>query len=199
MKKKLLLLLCFLIAFTLFSASAHAEYTDSVPDESETSAAEANIFDAVYAEIIKHSDKILSALAFSASLILAFAYKKGFLPLIKGALSALTSSVSKLKEETESASLAAQSSIEGASAKLENAQELLASLTERLETIEGKLAASAEEKNLQRDIKKVMTAQVDMLYSIFMSSSIPAYQKEAVGESIAEMKKTLTASEGKDQ
>lgn len=192
MKKTLIILLSFILIFTLLGVAASAEYTDT--EEEKT-----NIFETVYTEALKHSDKILSALAFSASLILALAYKKGLLPLIKGALSALTSSVSRLKEETESASLAAKRTIEDSSAKLESSQILLESLTERLRAIENELSASTEEQNMRRDIKRIMSAQVDMLYEIFMSSSLPAYQKESVGERIAEMKKALTLSDGENQ
>ena len=192
MKKTLILLLSIIFVFTLFGVAASAEYTDGEE-------AEANIFETVYTEALKHSDKILSALAFSASLILAVVYKKGLLPLIKGALSALTSSVDSLKEETESASLAAKRSIEDSSARLESSQMLLESLTGRLEAIENELSAKAEEQNMRRDIKRIMSAQVDMLYEIFMSSSLPAYQKESVGEKISEMKKSLTLSDGESQ
>ena len=192
MKKTLIILLSFILIFTLLGVVASAEYTDAEKEKT-------NIFETVYAEALKHSDKILSALAFSASLILALAYKKGLLPLIKGALSALTASVARLNEETESASLAAKRTVEEASAKLESSQMLLESLTERLEAIENELSANAEEQNMRRDIKRVMSAQVDMLYEIFMSSSLPAYQKESVGERISEMKKALTLSDGENQ
>lgn len=192
MKKTLIILLSFIFIFTLFGVAASAEYTDT--EEEKT-----NIFETVYAEALKHSDKILSALAFSASLILAFAYKKGLLPLIKGALSALMASVARLKEETENASLTAKCTIEESSARLDETKMLLESLAGRLKAIENELSANAEEQNMHRDIKRVMSAQVDMLYEIFMSSSLPAYQKESVGERIAEMKKTLTLSDGENQ
>ena len=37
-----------------------------------------------------------------------------------------------------------------------------------------------------------MKAQVDMLYEIFMSSSLPQYQKDSVGEKISSMRKSLS-------
>jgi hypothetical protein len=40
-------------------------------------------------------------------------------------------------------------------------------------------------------MKTIMSAQVDMLYNIFMSSSLPQYSKDAVGERISEMKAAL--------
>ena len=40
-----------------------------------------------------------------------------------------------------------------------------------------------------------MNAQIDMLYEIFMSSALPQYAKDRVGEKVAEMKAQLTDGE----
>ena len=37
----------------------------------------------------------------------------------------------------------------------------------------------------------MVKAQIDMLYDVFMSSALPQYQKDAVGERIAKMKEAL--------
>ena len=37
-------------------------------------------------------------------------------------------------------------------------------------------------------MKALMSAQIDMLYDIFMTSSLPQYQKDAVNKRISEMK-----------
>ena len=37
-------------------------------------------------------------------------------------------------------------------------------------------------------LRLVVDTQIDMLYDIFMSSALPQYQKDAVGERIAKMK-----------
>ena len=46
-------------------------------------------------------------------------------------------------------------------------------------------------------MKIILESQIDMLYDIFMSSSIPLFQKEAVGEKISAMKKRLLDTEEK--
>ena len=187
MKKYLLVLfiLTFLFAaLTLPTLAAEGEVAEEYVSD-------ANVFELIYDEILLHSDKILSALAFVASLLLAFTYKKGLLPLLKGALSSLGSSVSTLKEETEKAKSVADEGIKAAISRLESAEALILSLTDTLSTVEAELCEARTERAHNADMRTVMRAQVDMLYEIFMSSSLPLYQKEAVGEKISEMKKAL--------
>ena len=45
-------------------------------------------------------------------------------------------------------------------------------------------------KNYEK-IKFVLESQIDMLYTIFISSSLPQYQKEEVGAKINQMKEEL--------
>lgn len=189
MKKYSLILLTIIFTFVFLSVPAFA--AENVDGAGET--VNGNFFEDIYNEILTHADKILSALAFAASLILAFTYKKGLLPLVKGALSSLGNSVSKLKEETENAKNTADENMKSAVAQLERAEELIFALSERLEALEHELDAAGEERAHNKDMRTIVKTQVDMLYEIFMSSSIPQYQKEAVGEKISEMKKTLAA------
>ena len=44
-------------------------------------------------------------------------------------------------------------------------------------------------------MRVIMSTQIDLLHDIFMSSSLPYYRKEEVGERVAEMKRALTAAE----
>ena len=115
MKKEIkkFLVILFASLFTLvalcFTASANSETETTVTDyggEISTDETDGtlnqNIFEIIYREGIKHSDKILSLLAFVTSLILALSYKKSLIPFIKGALSKLGSSVNKITEDSES-------------------------------------------------------------------------------------------------
>lgn len=196
MKKYSLILLTIIFAFVLLAVPVFAE--EITPETEEYTESE-NFFEEIYEEILKHSDKILSALAFVASLLLALTYKKGLLPLVKGALSSLGNSVSRLKEETENATNTADENMRSAVAELQKAEDLIFSLSEKLETLEGELSEAKKERAENGDMRLIMKAQVDMLYEIFMSSSLPLYQKEAVGEKISEMKKALLKSCGETQ
>ena len=78
MKKILNLFLLFAVVISVFSIPVFAAQGEFAAGESTT------VFEEIYDKILIHSDKILSALAFLASLILALLYKKGILPLIRG-------------------------------------------------------------------------------------------------------------------
>lgn len=189
MKKILTLILSILLIFSLLSVTAFAAEAADAP------MTESNVFDEVYKVILRHSDKILSALAFLASLFLAFAYRSGIIPLIKGGLNTLGTAVSKLKEETDKASEISAKTISEARDKLADTEQTLKALTDKLSLLEEKLGLAIEDKERAADMKIILESQIDMLYEIFMSSSIPLFQKEAVGEKITAMKRRLLGSE----
>ena len=189
MKKILTVTLSFLLVFSLLSVTTFAA------EETGGEITESNVYSEVYNVILRHSDKILSALAFLASLFLALAYRSGIIPLIKGGLNTLGAAVGKLKEETDKASEISAKTISEAKDKLADTEKVLATLTDKLSTLEEKLSYAIEDKERAADMKIIMESQIDMLYDIFMSSSIPLFQKEAVGEKISEMKRKLKASE----
>ena len=189
MKKFLTVTLSFLLVVSLLAVTTFAA------EETGGEITESNVYSEVYDVLLRHSDKILSALAFLASLLLALAYRSGIIPLIKGGLNTLAAAIGKLKEETDKASEISAKTISEAKDKLADAEKVLSTLNERLGTLEEKLGDAIEDKERAADMKVIMEAQIDMLYDIFMSSSIPLFQKEAVGEKISAMKRTLKASE----
>lgn len=192
MKKILFVIITILMLTSLLSVLAFAEAPEAVPSVREGQ----NLFEEIYSEVMKHSDKILSALSFVASLVIVFAYKKGLLPILKGALSKLSDTVSGLRESCKEANEGARTALSSAEEKLALAEKAVCELTEKLTSIEAELEAS---KGIGKSISKVeavISSQVDMLYEIFMTSSLPLYQKEAVGEKISEMKKSLLCSGG---
>ena len=192
MKKILFVIITILMLTSLLSVLAFAEAPEAVPGVREGQ----NLFEEIYSEVMKHSDKILSALSFVASIVIVFAYKKGLLPILKGALSKLSDTVSGLRESCKEANEGARIALSSAEEKLALAERAVCELTEKLTSIEAELEAS---KGIGKSISKVeavISSQVDMLYEIFMTSSLPLYQKEAVGEKISEMKKSLLCSGG---
>jgi hypothetical protein len=197
MKKILILILTVAALFSVLSTVAFAESEATTlesitPEESNGESA----FELVYNEILKHSDKILAALAFIGSVILAFIYKKGLLPIIKGSLSAIGSSVNNLNEAARDASEEAKKRLDAAAKSLEAAEELFNGLSERLDCMKEELEVLLEEKKHSDELKIIVSTQIDMLYEIFMSSSLPMYQKEAVGEKISAMRATLSVGNG---
>ena len=48
----------------------------------------------------------------------------------------------------------------------------------------------------ERDsMRTILAGQIDMLYAIFMSSGLPQYQKDEIGEKIKEMREELKSYE----
>ena len=171
--------------------------TDSDLEEDSVENSE-NFFALVYDELVIHADKILSALAFIGSLILAFAYKQGLIPVIRTALSNMGTKVGELKDSAEKSMVLTEESINSITEKLSGAEDLIGALNDRLLTLEKELSENEEEKKERRSMITVLIAQVDMLYEIFMSSSLPAYQKDMVGDKINEMKKAISERNGEN-
>ena len=177
------LCLALIIPFTAFCAS------DAISAQTE-----ANIFSEIFEAARSNSENIFSVLAFIGSLVIMFCYKKGLIPFIKDALGKLSAGVKSINDKT--VSLGRES------------ETLTAALTERLDTIDklskkldetaSALVLSQEEingyiKDRER-FNAVLLSQIDMLYEIFMSASLPQYLKDRVGTKINEMKKTVEES-----
>lgn len=192
-KIKYLIASLLLVAFTLLGAvcvSAEEIYTEET--YTTENGDETSFFDKVYGEVTAYASEILCALTFTGSLMLAFAYKKGLLPLVEKSLITIGNAVTKIKENTkESTELSSQLGI-NIGQRLSDTQDLIKQLTERIGTLEEALNCSLENENESRlegkQLRLVVDAQIDMLYDIFMSSALPQYQKDAVGERIAKMK-----------
>jgi len=192
MKKLLFISLMIVSIFSVFSISSFASSEEIVDMDSEAQTSEEDtFFGMLYEEISEHSDKLLAALSFVGSLIVIFAYKKGLLPIIKASLGALGTAVSSIKDESERASAEAGVIMSGAVEKLGAAEAVISDLSKQLENIEHRLEEANGKQLESKTVYTVISAQIDMLYEVFMSSSLPAYQKESVGEKITEMKRSL--------
>ena len=199
MKKILFIILTAVLIFAVSASAAFAaeEPADAAPEISEESeeAICDGFFGELYNEVAENADKILAALTFIGSLIIAFAYKRGLIPLLNGALSNMNSMITKLKEETENSVIENESVGEIIKERLAASEEVIATLTSSIEALEEKLKSVSETKRDSEKAKIIMNAQIDMLYEIFMSSALPQYSKDRVGERVAEMKAHLTESE----
>lgn len=154
-----------------------------------------NFFDELFDSFMEHSEKILGALTLVGSLILAFAYKRGFLPLVKSSLAALIDAVSKIKEGTQKNDLIYEEFRGALSERLGTAETSLVKLTEHIDSLTDSLGSAEEVMTENEKLKIIMKTQVDMLYDVFMCSSLPEFQKERIGERIKEMKEALGGNE----
>ncbi len=164
---------------------------DTATDGNSDEEGGGNAFKEIYEFVISNSDKLFAMLAFISSLLVGFAYKKGLIPLVKTALGALGNGVALLKEEAKQRGEEANLALSNAENKLSKAEENIALVAEKLTALEEELTKSREGAMKDKELRLILGSQIDLLYEIFMSSSLPDYQKDAIGERVAEMKRAL--------
>ena len=200
MKKLLAVLIAVLIfiscgvaasAFGVENGTDVTENVDNVYENEEPTAEDGNLFAELYEYVKQNADNIFSALAFAASVVLALIYKKGLMPALTSSLGNLRASVKTIGETAERALAESEGAYTGVKKSIDLVGEGLDALCITVGELESRLAASEEEANDAKAIKTILAAQIDMLYNIFMSSSLPQYSKDAVGERIREMKAAL--------
>ena len=164
--------------------------------EKETDGEEQNFFAALYEGAREHLGEILCALTLVGSIFLAFAYKKGLLPIVTKALGAIGSSVGMLGEQTGTFASKIEEQSENLRASIGEIQSRLQGFEEALAKIKGGLDGATASGEILKQTERTLGEQVEMLYEIFMSSALPQYQKEAVAKRIADMRRENGEGEG---
>ena len=82
--------------------------------------------------------------------------------------------------------------------RLARAEEVLEKFGNAIEEIAEKTEDGKHAAEDRANMKALMVAQIDMLYDIFMTSSLPQYQKDAVNKRIQGMKE-VTESAGLEE
>lgn len=158
-----------------------------------------SFFDTLFKVFSDNLSDILSALTFIGSLILMFSYKQGFLPLIKDGLGALSAGVRTIGEKTGELNLGTDELKERIDERLNSAEALLSAMENTIAGLEMNLKELEANKREREMTNTVLLAEVDMLYEIFMSASLPQYLKDSVGEKISAMKKSLSGGNKNEQ
>lgn len=172
---------------TTDTAEDGAEETadDTLPSEAT------NPFAILLDAVMAHSAEILSALTLIGSLVLAFAYKKGLIPIIQGSLNKISCAVENIRNFTDSES----DTVKSMQSYIEESLEVICNLTEglcdRLETLSCELGEIKSDSTDKEAMLIIMNAQIDMMYDVFMTSALPQYQKDSVGKKILKMKEAL--------
>ena len=195
MKNKLKYLIALVLTTALFIGFAVYASADEGAEEITKEQSEDNLFSKVYEEIASYASEILCGLTLVGSLTLAVAYKKGLLPLVEKSLLAIGNAVSGIKESTKESAEAGSRLKDNIEKRLTVASETLEALADKIGSLDKALSASLEGDAKSRleakELRLVVDTQIDMLYDIFMSSALPQYQKDAVGERIAKMKEAM--------
>lgn len=158
---------------------------------SDTGGAIGGFFEALYEAVTAHAAEIASAAAAVTSIILAFCMRRGLTPMLKEALGGMLGAVGKLRDGVRESESNAKEMSDALTKRLALAEEMIGKLSDALSAMEAGRAVEAEEAMMREDIMTVMSAQVELLYALFMSSALPEYKKDAVGEMVAEMRHHL--------
>ncbi|MBQ1260990.1 MAG: hypothetical protein IIX96_03170 [Clostridia bacterium] len=171
------------------STAEGADVTDGTNSEAaHADSTEENIFEIAYRELCSYSSEIFSALACVCAAILALGYKKGLLPLISGGINGLSGAVDKVKEQSDKTARELSEAAGVLTGSLERAQGVLSDIAEKVAGLEGKLDGVDEMLLGEEKIKLTLGATLEILEEIFMSSSLPVYQKEAIAKKMAALK-----------
>ena len=193
MNKKLKYLITSIIVIVLALGLSVTASAETLTEAEEIT--EATVFDKLYTEVSEYAGEILCALAFIGSVVLAFAYKKGLMPIVKSSLVTIGNAMSKMKDSVNKNAERGEEMNRAIASGLDGAVKVIQTLGERIDALEKALTerlADKDETAREREaLSIIMTSQIDMLYEIFMSASLPQYQKDAIGERIAEMKGAL--------
>lgn len=173
-----------------------AQGIDNSIDGADTETEEENFFAVLYNGISAYASEILSALALVASLILAYCYRRGLTPLIKNALTNFGTALSGMRDAAKSGEENSKLISEALTERVASAEEVISKLTENITKVSEALDRQAEESGEMANMRVILTAQIDMLYNIFMTSALPQYQKDAVGEKISAMREVLSGGIG---
>jgi len=148
-------------------------------------------FEAVYSFLEAHASELLSALAFVSSIAVALCYKRGMLPALSGAVGSIGRAIGTLGEKTDNGINAISAAASNMLEQLGLTRESLAGAALRLDELSARLTATEQTQSELNNLRTVMAVQIDVLYDIFMASSLPQYRKDIIGEKVAKMKNCL--------
>ncbi len=147
--------------------------------------------------ITQNADTILGILTLVGSLLVAFFYKMGLLPMVRSGLSALKEMLGKSSEVTEAFTRDAgdtftriEEQTKPVLAIAARSEELLSQMETRLSALETALRASEKDR---RDTAAVLRTETELFYELLHSVNLPEAQKESMTESYYRLKRQLEA------
>ena len=186
------------LAAMLFIACSVSAFANEKTAESEVNTEEGgseNVFAEIYSVAEENADKIFSALAFIGTLIVGAMYKSGLLPLLSDALGKFKGTLDGIKSENERYESIASAKISDIGTSIKGIEESIEKTNGEIARIEGELSTYETALKERESMKIILSSQIDMLYSIFMSSGLPQFEKEEIGNKISKMREELNSYE----
>ena len=177
--------------FTAFLVPVKAMAEGEITESTDAGVGYENFFEEMFDAARVYLPEILSVMTLGVSVILAFAFKKGLLPTLSKSLGAIGEAVTHIKDKGESGGELIEKLNKAISTGLADIERTLEEFSVELEALRASLDAAERRAGDREKLSLLINAQIDMLYEVFMSSSLPHYQKEAIGERIAAMKEAI--------
>lgn len=206
------LCLCLILAFAFSTVSQAAQNgesetqsengeqstqasTEPSPDGEKEAPAptEENPFLTLYELLGAHLPELFSALSLLGACIIGFCYKKGLLPILRDGIGAIGSATKEWGENAETYAKDAKKICEDANNSIQFVSSCVEKMNASLTCVEERIAALGDQKTETEILRELMRGQVDMLYDIFLCSSLPQFEKDRVGKRVEEMKRLLEA------
>jgi hypothetical protein len=180
------------------SAEFPVESTENFEENPENSGAK-SFFEQLYLEAESNLDKILSALTLTATMLIGLAYKKGLLPGLDTAVGNIHNAVKSLSDSQKNDAEIYRNGLTSLTKRIESIEKNLSPLTNLLTETCNRLEDANASKSDREKLRCVLLSEVEMLGEIFMSSSLPQYQKDSIGERIFKMKQELKNDESDEK
>ena len=192
MKKIILFMFLFLFLSSLLLLPAAAN--EAVPPSPEEALGFTETLSLFFTE---NADTLLGILTLLGSLLVAFFYKTGLMPLLRSGLSALGDLLGKSRELTESFTKEAterfarvEENVLPMVDAMRKGEEALTALEEKLTALEDALTKSEKERRLTAE---VLRTETELFYEMLVSVNLPEGQKESMTESYYRLKRILEA------
>lgn len=180
-------------------AESGENIAENVSPDVEGGKSESNVFEETYNLLRANADKIFSVLAFIGTLIVGIGYKSGLLPLLREALSKLKASLDGVKTESEATKAMTNEKFTQLSSAIDEINESLFKNSRELDRIGWQFEDYEQFCKERESMRLILLGQIDMLYAIFMSSALPQYQKDEIGERISLMREELSKYESEQE
>lgn len=148
-----------------------------------------------------YTSEIFCSLTFIGSLITAFLYKKGLLPTLSEGINKIYSIAKSSGERAEDIQKESADSINKFISDVLPILEKTKDLADYAETLHNESVSIKNElereKSERENLTRVLEGQTDLLYGVFMSASLPEYQKELLTEKYSFIK-ALISERGKE-
>lgn len=180
MKKKLNFALSLVLCLCLFSVAVAAEDGGTVADS-------------LGSFFTDNADTLLGVLTFAGSLLVAFFYKTGLLPLLRAGLGELKTSVGENREQVDKFLTDTEEKLRALEENVRtvlSAEEEVGKASAQMDAIGQALSDAGRERE---DIRAVLIAETELFFQLMQAVNLPQAQKDAMSDSFYRLKRLLSA------